>query len=409
MTWPTGANRNERLDDALRRHAYDLLVALTPENANYLCGLTNYIATYWRVPGLFSVAAGPNRKRAVATSDFAVDPTAPSPYPVFTYTGWAEVVDVRNVSGGSIQERAVSSRPDPIARPAQFDLAEIAKTVVAAILAVDPNPRRIGADLALVDAGTLHRLSQLVPGAEWIDASGVFADLRAIKDPEEIAQLRLAAELAQTGIASAAAQISLGQTEVAVNANYQIAVHEFAASDPRFLGFRQVEGGAAIGFGPDSKRVVIPGETVKFDCTVDVGGYHSDLGRTFAHKPTADQREVYQALRHALAAVQDKVTPGIAVSEVHAAGIEAMRQAGFANYSRGHLGHSDGLTHHFEEGPFIAADEARPIVAGMVLSLELPYYLHGVGAFQLERMVVVNDHGHEALDLLPFDFELPLA
>jgi Xaa-Pro dipeptidase len=409
MNWPAGTDRAERLEDALRTHGYDLLVALTPENATYLCGLTNYIATHWRVPGLFSVVAGPNHKRAVATSDFAVDPAAPFPFPVFTYTGWAEVVDIRGIGGDSIQERVVASRPASIARPAQFHLPAIAETVVQAIQAVDANPRRIGADLELVDAGTLTRLKTLLPGTQWVDATAVFDDLRALKDPDEIVQLRLAAELAQNGIASAVSQIALGQSELAINANYQIAVYELAAADPRFAAFRQAEGGAAIGFGPDAKRIVAPGVTIKFDCTVDVCGYHSDLGRTYAHKPTAEQRAVYDALRHALAAVEESVKPGVAFADVHAAGIDAMRQAGFGNYSRGHLGHSDGLTHHFEEAPFVAADEPRPIVAGMTLSLELPYYLRGVGAFQLERMVLVTGEGCEAFDLLPFDFELPLA
>ncbi len=73
------------------------------------------------------------------------------------------------------------------------------------------------------------------------------------------------------------------------------------------------------------------------------------------------------------------------------------------NYSRGHLGHSDGLTQHFEEPPFIAPNELRPLVPNMVLSLEMPYYLYGVGAFQLERMVLVTEDGHEVLDSLPFE------
>ena len=38
----------------------------------------------------------------------------------------------------------------------------------------------------------------------------------------------------------------------------------------------------------------------------------------------------------------------------------------------------------------------------MVLSLEMPYYLYGVGAFQLERMVLITEMGHEVLDTLPF-------
>jgi Xaa-Pro aminopeptidase len=42
----------------------------------------------------------------------------------------------------------------------------------------------------------------------------------------------------------------------------------------------------------------------------------------------------------------------------------------------------------------------------MVVSLELPYYLDGIGSFQLERMVLVTPDGHEPLDRLPFEFEV---
>ncbi|MFN8592513.1 MAG: hypothetical protein U0031_13725 [Thermomicrobiales bacterium] len=40
---------------------------------------------------------------------------------------------------------------------------------------------------------------------------------------------------------------------------------------------------------------------------------------------------------------------------------------------------------------------------GMVLSMEVPYYLLGIGSFQLERMVLITADGNEALDRLPFD------
>jgi Xaa-Pro aminopeptidase len=405
MTWPQGATRAERLEDARRTHGLDVLLSLMPENSTYLSGLSNYVATHWRVPGLFSVAVGAEG-RAVATSDFALDPAAPSEHAIKTYASWAEVVDARGVAGGSIEERVAAARPGPVVRPAQFDFDAVARTVIEAIRAVDANPRRIGADLALVDAGTLARLRALLPNAEWTDATGVFADLRAIKDPDEIARLRLAAELAQAGIAGAVSRLALGQTELAVNANYQIAVLELARDNPRFAAFRQAEGGAAVGFGAASRHVVAPGETIKFDVTVDVGGYHSDLGRTYAIAPIAEQRTVHAALLGALQAMTAAAKPGVAFSELHRIGIAAMRAAGFASYSRGHLGHSDGLTHNFEEPPFVAADEPRPLAPGMVLSLELPYYLHGVGAFQLERMLVVGETACELLDDLPFDFEL---
>jgi len=187
-----------------------------------------------------------------------------------------------------------------------------------------------------------------------------------------------------------------------VSAAYQRAIWERAASDERFAALRQVEGLVSVGDGA-TPVAVGPGQTVKLDMQVDIGGYHSDVGRTYALEPTAEQREVYDALREALAAVVDAIGPGVPMRDVWAVGTERVRAAGFASYSRGHLGHSVGLAHNYEEPPFIAADEARPLAPGMVISVELPYYLLGVGSFQLERMVRIGESEAEVLDQLPFE------
>ena len=227
-------------------------------------------------------------------------------------------------------------------------------------------------------------------------------DLRALKDPDEIANLRIAAELTEIGIQNAVKRISIGQSSVAVNSAYQSAVHEAVIASSRFSGFRQAEGAVTIGIGSESPNQVAPAQTIKFDMQVDVGGYHSDIGRTYAIAPTHDQQQLYGDLLGALDELIAAVRPGATFAEVHAAGSGAMHRAGYTAFSRGHLGHSVGLTQHFEEPPFIAPNEPRPITPGMVLSVEMPYYVYGLGAYQMERMGLVTETGFELLDQLPF-------
>jgi Xaa-Pro aminopeptidase len=398
--WYEGSSRRERVALAMARNGFDVLLALTPENAAYLSGRTSVIATLWRLPGLVAVAVDHQGDVTVAAGDNEIARYAEA-VARFAHPLWIEHLDLRGV-GGTLPDRVWSARPGgAIDRPTQYDVARMLDAGAAAVDAVLSGGRRIGTELTLLPAWILEGLVNRLPLAEWIDATAVFDDLRAIKDPDEIAKLRLAAELTETGIAAARDALRPGMSDVAVSAAYQCAIWERAANDSHFAALRQVEGLVSVGDGTGS-ALVGPGQIVKLDMQVDVGGYHSDIGRTYALQPTADQQTVYDALNDALAAAVATIAPGVPLREVWQAGTDAMRGAGFPNYSRGHLGHSVGLAHNYEEPPFIAADEKRPLAPGMVVSVELPYYLLGVGSFQMERMVLVEESGRELLDRLPF-------
>jgi Xaa-Pro aminopeptidase len=405
--WYEGASRRERIAHALARNGFDVLLALTPENAAYLSGRTSVIATLWRLPGLVAVAVNRQGDFAVAAGDNEIAGYA-EVVARFAHPLWIEHLDLRGEgasASATLRQRARAARlGNPLDRPAQYDAERMLDAVAAAVAAVLSGGHRVGVELALLPAWILEGLVKRLPHVEWVDAMAVFDDLRAIKDPDEIAKLRLAAELTETGIAGARDALRPGMSDVAVSAAYQCAIWEWAANDSQFAALRQVEGLVSVGDGT-GPALVGPGQTVKLDMQVDVGGYHSDIGRTYALQPTADQQGVYDALNDALVAAIATIAPGVPLREVWQAGTDAMRGAGFVNYSRGHLGHSVGLAHNYEEPPFIAADETRPLVPGMVVSVELPYYLLGVGSFQMERMVLGGESEREVLDWLPFELD----
>src|SRR5215207_1145869 len=403
--WYEGATRRERLADALQRNRLDVLLALSPENAAYLSGRTSVIATLWRLPGLVGVAVNDRGETAVAAGD---NETSGYEGVVarFAHPLWIEHLDLRR-PGATLEARVDAARPEgALPRPAQFDAELMLDAVAAAVGAVASTGRRmqVGAELAMLPAWVAEGLYRRLPNAELVEAGAVFDDLRAIKDADEIAHLRLAAELTETGIAGALDALRPGVSAIGVSAAYQRAIWERAASDQRFGALRQVEGLVSVGDGA-APVAVGPGQTVKLDMQVDVGGYHSDVGRTYALEPTDEQQAVYDALRDALSPLVAALAPGVPMRDVWAVGTEQMRAAGFANYSRGHLGHSVGLAHNYEEPPFIAADEARPLAPGMAVSVELPYYLLGVGSFQMERIVLIEESGVEVLDRLPFELD----
>lgn len=401
--WITDGNRDERIAQAIERAGLDALVATTAENAEYLSGRQSTIATLWPLPGLVAVAANRHGDLAVAAGDQEIGGYQHAS-DRFSHPLWIEHLDLR-AGGASLPERVTAARPaGTLDRPAQFDTALLLDAIAAAIRSVSGGRGRIGLELAAIPAWIIDGLRGRLADAEFVEATDVLDDLRAIKDEQEQANLRLAGYLTDVGIAGARDALQPGLRGIDVSAAYQTSIWQAVAGDPRFAGVRQVEGLVAVGDG-QSPVTVGPGQTVKLDMQVDVNGYHSDIGRTYCLQPTHEQQGIYDALRNALDAAIAAAVPGAPISDIWQAGTTAMRASGFGNYSRGHLGHSVGLAHHYEEAPFVSATEMRPLAPGMVISIELPYYLLGIGGYQMERMVMVGETAVDVVDTLPFRFD----
>lgn len=402
VAWPLGATRKHRAAHSIRAADLDALVALLPENAAYLSGEYNFIARHWRLPGLHAFALGADGSGFAVSPDFGADPLRTQCFASATYPLWTEAIDVRGVAGNNVAARIRAVRlGGPVWRPAQFEESEVFTRIAEAIRHVAPQALRVGLDTTLLPHGVLSMLAQLLPRVSFVLADKIFEDLRAIKDDDEVEHLRLACDLAESGLLASIRAVATGRTARELDNIYSSSIMQRAAQLRRFSQFREAEGNAQIGIGDERPQSVLAETTIKFDMQVDVAGYHSDIGRTVVIEPTIEQRDIAQSSTEALQLMLAAIRPGVPFAEVYKIGQQKMFHEGFSNYSRGHLGHSVGLTQNFEEAPFIAPNERRPIVENMVLSIEVPYYVYGVGAFQFERMLLVTGRGGELFDRLP--------
>ncbi|MGI9255201.1 MAG: M24 family metallopeptidase, partial [Thermomicrobiales bacterium] len=324
--WDTIGTRLERAQRAIRREGLAALIAITPENAAWLSGRTSTIAGFWRLPGLIVVGLNADGGMSVSSGDSETRAYPESQFIRFTHPFWLEHLDLRAIPAGPIAERIVRARPGgPVERPEQFDFPAMTASAASAIRAVAPNSGRIGLDLANAPGWLVHDLVEELQGLELADVSTLFDDLRAIKDADEIEHLRRAGELTDIGIAAAFAATRPGLSPVAVTAAYQAAVWQAAANDDRYLALREAEGLVGVGDGTTSGTRVGPGETIKLDMQVNVGGYHSDIGRTWAIAPTAEQTIIHDALLAALNEAVAAAQPGATFRDVWAAGTNGMR------------------------------------------------------------------------------------
>jgi len=128
------------------------------------------------------------------------------------------------------------------------------------------------------------------------------------------------------------------------------------------------------------------------------------MGRTavFAASPTPGQSHVYGALRAGADAVAPLLRPGTPVADIFRAGMAAVRASGLPDFVRGNVGHGIGLDPQ-PEWPIVSAEDTHRLEPGMVLSIEFPYYVHGLGAFQVEDTYQITEHGAERWTQLPRD------
>jgi Xaa-Pro aminopeptidase len=131
-------------------------------------------------------------------------------------------------------------------------------------------------------------------------------------------------------------------------------------------------------------------------------GFWADIARTyFVGDPIDRASTMYRALLEGLDVAVASARPGMAVKDLFALTVDAVRAAGIASYRRHHVGHGIGLDVY--DDPILTGDSAEEIENGAVLSIETPYYEFGLGALHVEDPVVLNADGATRLTERPRD------
>jgi Xaa-Pro aminopeptidase len=144
------------------------------------------------------------------------------------------------------------------------------------------------------------------------------------------------------------------------------------------------------------------GDLIMFDMGCWFKGYYSDTARTAVlGEPSGKQREYYTACLAAEQAALAEIKPGVQVSKLFKAAVEAARKLGISDYKRHHVGHGLGIYPY--DPPSIRADNLTKLEEGMVINIETPYYEMGFGGIQIEDTVVVNSAGFDYITSLNRD------
>jgi len=285
---------------------------------------------------------------------------------------------------------------------------------------------KAGLELDVLPVAIFQRLKRVIGFDGYADVSETIKEVRAIKSPFELAQIRKSGEMLTHVFARAREEVREGRTELEIEAALMAESRKMGHQGfLRMRGMNQemmtmtvqagITGAVATlldapitgaGVPPavpqgSSFKVVEAGVPVTIDYGGGYNGYITDETRTFV---VSDLNEVFRKpYETARAIIEDVLTfarPGTDCTDIFSRAFETAKKAGLEENFMGHgegqvafIGHGLGL--EINELPILTARHSRILEEGMVFAFEPKFVLPGHGAVGIEIDLIVGAHGLE--------------
>jgi len=254
---------------------------------------------------------------------------------------------------------------------------------------------KIGIDEEYVETAFYKEIVKAFSNCVVEDATQIFLDLRAIKSEEEISNMVEAIRITEKAIESSIPLIKEGGRLLDIMQNYIQVMSEKESSEPAtiMLSVSPLPAGQVYS---SMETPFKAGQIFKVDCGARYNNYKADISRNWAiGEISREARELFDTILEAVNAMVEKLRPGTKISDVYMTGNEIMKKAD-PNYGRRlFMGHSVGLEGH--ERPYITPFTEEVLKPGMVMCMEVPYYVAGGYGFNVEDEYLITQDGHQLL------------
>ncbi|MFJ7157717.1 aminopeptidase P family protein [Streptomyces sp. NPDC101118] len=246
-----------------------------------------------------------------------------------------------------------------------------------------------------------HRaLGSVAPRLRLADLGLAVEQQRLVKDEEEIACLRIAAEIADQALGELLESILVGRTERHLALELERRLVDHGADGPAFR--------TSVATGPHSGRSghrptdrrVEEGDFLSVCLGANYRGYRCEIGRTFVIGTTpADwQIELYDLVFAAQRAGREALAPGAAYRDVDRAARQVIDSAGHGEALAPWTGHGVGL--EIDEDPQLAPDAMGKLDACVPVTVEPGVHLPGRGGVRIDDTLVVRPEADGGPELL---------
>ncbi len=259
---------------------------------------------------------------------------------------------------------------------------------------------RVGVESEHVTLARFERLRAVAGDATLVPVADLVEDLRVVKDDDELARIRRAAEVADRALERVLAGGVVGRREADVATDVVATMIDEGAEGASFDPIVASGPRGALPHAMPSREPILADTLVTFDLGARVDGYCSDMTRTFSTGTPPDAlRAAYAACARAHRLALEAVRPGVSGAELDKIARGVITEAGLGEHFVHGLGHGVGVQIH--ERPGIRRTGTEVLRPGMVITVEPGVYLEGLGGVRIEDLVLVTDDGHRVLSGFP--------
>lgn len=267
----------------------------------------------------------------------------------------------------------------------------------------------------------------LLPDLEFRDISAVNRDLRSVKSPWELQQMRMSGSMLADAFSKIPEFLKPGMRELDLAAELEYRLRRLGIGGHfRMRGFNQEIAGIALAGpnaavsgcfdGPVTGRGQWPAtpygssaDTIRegLPIIVDYGGfyngYYVDMTRIFClGRLDSELEDAFSVSLSIQESIKDNLMPGTICEDLFFTASKMAADAGLAEHFMGHpgelakfVGHGVGL--ELDELPVLAPKFKSPLIAGQTIAVEPKFLFPGKGAVGIENTFAVTERGCENL------------
>ncbi|UYM03788.1 M24 family metallopeptidase [Solicola gregarius] len=245
-------------------------------------------------------------------------------------------------------------------------------------------------------------------GARVVDSGELVNWVRLVKSEHEIAQLRIAGQIAEATMQAALESVWPGRRQCDVAGDIVAAqargTAEHGGDYPAIPPMLPTGAAAGTPHLTWSEQPFVSGEATTIELAGAFGRYHAPLARTIhLGDPPPLLTDTANAVDEALAAGCEAIKPGVVVADVHASVNDILNRQGLVKESR--IGYSIGIGYPPDWGErtvSLRAGDPTVLEAGMAFHVILGIWMDGWG-YELSEPIVVSGDGVEHLTDLPHE------